>query len=101
MGQQQLPTPRWQDPPEPLSWRPDSSVSADHPKALSLPAAQRQSFGKPTEEVREMALLQETFPGQVEEDVGTVPGAETQCQCHGKGKAGRKTDALAAMNVSC
>lgn len=53
------------------------------------------------EEVREVALLQETFLGQVEEGASRFLEQRLMCQCHGKGKVGRKTDALAAMSVPC
>lgn len=48
-----------------------------------------------------MALLQETFLGQVEEGTGWFLEQRLMCQCHGKGKAERKTDALAVMSVPC
>lgn len=39
------------------------------------------------------------FPGQVEEGAGQF--LEQRLMCHGKGKEGRKTDALAVMSVPC
>lgn len=81
--------------------QPQRPRAADPGEALSLLAAQRRSFGKHTREVREMALLWETFPGQVEEGTGWFLEERRLCQYHGKGRAGRKTDALAVINIPC
>lgn len=66
-----------------------SAPAADPGEALSLLAAQRRCFGKHTREVREMALLWETFPGQVEEGTGWFLEERRLCQYHGKGRAGQ------------
>lgn len=92
MGQQQLPKPCWQDPPEPLSQRPHSSVSA----LRIIPKCCRFWLrgGDPLREVRERGqgsgFAVGNFPWAGGGKHGLVPGAGTNVSVPWKGQAGEE-----------